>query len=125
MPTSSKKREAVVRNIAEVLWENPPAHSPGAISKMLVRPETAGSELMDFRISIYQPMSYVEPHTHKIQEQIYHILQGEGLMELDGEKRVVRPGDFIFIPPGVEHAIYNTGTIDITFFVITTPPEDK
>ncbi len=125
MPNASKKRHAVVRNTAEVLWENPPAHSPGAISKMLVRPETAGSKLVDFRISTYQPMAHVEPHTHKVQEQIYHILKGEGLMELDGERQVVRPGDFIFIPPGIEHAIYNTGSMDITFFVITTPPEDE
>ncbi|HKI97836.1 MAG TPA: cupin domain-containing protein [bacterium] len=125
MAPSSAGRKAVMRNIAEVLWENPPGHSPGAISKMLVRPETAGSERVDFRISTYQPMSHVEPHTHKIQEQIYHVLEGEGLMELDGERRVAQPGDFIFIPPGVEHAIYNTGCGDLTFFVITTPPDDK
>jgi mannose-6-phosphate isomerase-like protein (cupin superfamily) len=125
MSQSREGRKAVVRNTAEVLWENPPGHSPGAISKMLVRPETAGSRLVDFRISTYQPMSYVEPHAHKVQEQIYHVLDGEGLMELDGERRVVRCGDFIFIPPGVEHAIHNTGSTDLTFFVITTPPDDE
>ena len=125
-PAGSKgQRNAVVRHMAEVLWENPPAHSPGALSKMLVRPETAGSELIDFRISTYQPMSYVEPHAHKVQEQIYHVLSGEGLMELGSDRRVVRPGEFIFIPPGVRHAIYNTGQGDLTFFVITTPPEDE
>lgn len=125
MSKPAGKRTAVVRNIAEVLWENPPAHSPGAISKMLVRPETVGSEHMDFRISTYQPMSYVEPHAHKVQEQIYHVLEGEGLMELDGDRSVVRPGDYIFIPPGVSHAIYNTGRTDLTFFVITSPPNDE
>jgi mannose-6-phosphate isomerase-like protein (cupin superfamily) len=125
MATRSDGRKAVVRNMAEVLWENPPGHSPGAISKMLVRPETTASRLVDFRISTYQPMSYVETHAHKVQEQIYHVLEGEGLMELDGEKRVVRSGDFIFIPPGVAHAIHNTGRTDLTFFVVTTPPEDQ
>jgi mannose-6-phosphate isomerase-like protein (cupin superfamily) len=118
-------RKALVRNIAEVLWENPPGHTAGAISKMLVRPETAGSRLVDFRISTYQPMSCVEPHTHRVQEQIYHVVGGEGLMELDKERRVVRTGDCIFIPPGVEHAIYNTGLGDLTFYVVTTPPEDQ
>ena len=125
MAEHGKRRNAVVRNIAEVLWENPPGHSPGAISKMLVRPETVGSRLVDHRISTYQPMSYVEPHTHKVQEQIYHVLDGEGLMELNKERQVVGPGDVIFIPPGIEHAIYNTGTGDLTFLVITTPPDDK
>lgn len=124
MPNADGQK-AVIRNLAEVLWENPPGHSPGAISKMLVRPETTGSRKVDFRISVYQPMSYVEPHFHKIQEQIYHVLDGEGLMELDGERTVMGPGDFVFIPPGVVHAMYNTGTTDLTFFVITTPPNDE
>jgi mannose-6-phosphate isomerase-like protein (cupin superfamily) len=124
MSNTPESRSAVLRNMAEVLWENPPGHSPGAISKMLVRPETAGSRLVDFRISTYQPMSFVEPHTHRIQEQIYHVLEGEGLMELAGERTVMRSGDFVFVPPGVEHAIYNTGRADLTFFVVTSPPDD-
>ncbi len=118
-------RKAVIRHTAEVFWENPPGHSPGSYSKMLVRPENADTRLHDFRISSYQPMAHVEPHTHKVQEQIYHILEGEGLMELNGERHVVGPGNLIFIPPGIEHAIYNTGMVDLIFFVITTPPEDE
>jgi mannose-6-phosphate isomerase-like protein (cupin superfamily) len=121
----SDGREAIVRNMAEVMWENPPGHSPGAISKMLVRPETTSSRLVDFRISTYQPMSFVEPHLHKIQEQIYHVIEGEGLIELDGKRRVMRAGDYVFIPPGVVHAFYNTGNADLTFFVVTTPPDDE
>ena len=122
---STDGREAVLQNIAEVLWENPPGHSPGAISKMLVRPETAGSRLVDFRISTYQPMGFVAPHHHRVQEQIYHVVEGQGLIELDGERSVMGPGDVVFIPPGVEHAMYNTGTTDLIFFVVTTPPDDE
>ena len=92
---------------------------------MLVRPETMGSRRLDYRISCYQPKAYVEPHAHKVQEQVYHVLEGEGLMEIAGERRVVRRHDVIFLPPGVEHAIYNTGLVDLTFLVITAPPEDE
>lgn len=116
--------KAVIRPMAEVLWVNPPAHTAGANSKMLVRPENADTRLLDYRISNYQPMSYVEPHAHKVQEQIYHVLAGEGVMELDGDRRVVRKDDVIFIPPGVVHAIHNTGLGDLLFLVVTTPPED-
>jgi mannose-6-phosphate isomerase-like protein (cupin superfamily) len=45
-------------------------------------------------------------------------------MEIDGERQVVRKHDVIFLPPGVEHAIYNTGLGDLTFLVITSPPTD-
>jgi len=115
---------AVIRRGASVMWEEPPGHYD-AFSKMLVRPENSSAKLVDFRISSYQPKGFVAPHSHKIQEQIYHIQDGEGLMEVDGQRHVVTAQDTIHIPPGVEHAIYNTGLIDLTFYVITTPPEDE
>lgn len=123
-PTAASPRAAVIRPNGLVQWEAPPAHYHGALSKMLVRPETAGSRLVDYRISVYQPRGYVEPHRHRIQEQIYYILEGEAMMEIEGERSVVKPHDTIFLPPGVEHAIYNTGLTDLRFIVVTCPPED-
>ncbi|GIK88243.1 MAG: cupin domain-containing protein [Burkholderiales bacterium] len=122
--TDDAKRSALVRNIAEVPWQEFPGHFGGALSKPLVRPETAGSRLMDYRISTYQPMAYVALHTHVVQEQVYHVLEGEGLMEMDGRRQVVRRHDVIYIPPGVEHGISNTGLTDLTFVVVTTPIDD-
>jgi mannose-6-phosphate isomerase-like protein (cupin superfamily) len=118
-------RKGVIRTNATVMWEAPPEHYDGALSKMLVRPESCKSKLVDFRISVYQPKAYVASHSHKIQEQIYYILDGEGLMEIDGERTPVGPFTTIFLPPGVEHAIYNTGLTDLRFIVVTCPPEDE
>ena len=87
-------------------------------------PETAGSKHLDYRISMYQPMAYVELHSHEIQEQVYHVLEGEGLMQIDGKAHVVRKHDVIFLPPGIEHAIANTGLVDLVFLVITSPVTD-
>jgi len=122
---NKKSSAAVIRNIVETPWQQFPGHFGGALSKPLVRPETAGSRLVDYRISTYQPMAYVETHTHKVQEQIYHVLDGEGSMEIDGKKTIVRKHDVIFIPPGVSHSIRNEGLGDLTFIVVTTPVEDK
>ncbi|UCD68707.1 MAG: cupin domain-containing protein [Betaproteobacteria bacterium] len=122
--TEDKKPTAAIRAAAEVIWDEPPAHYGGAFSKMLVRPESCGSKSIDYRISVYQPRAYVAPHKHRIQEQVYHVLEGEGLMELDGKKQVVRKDDVIFIPPGIEHAIYNTGMTDIKFVVVTSPADE-
>ena len=117
--------KASIRNVVETPWQQFPGHYGGALSKALVRPETAGSRLVDYRISTYQPMAYVETHTHKVQEQIYHVLEGEGSMEIEGKKQIVRKHDVIFIPPGVSHSIVNNGITDLTFIVVTTPVEDK
>jgi mannose-6-phosphate isomerase-like protein (cupin superfamily) len=119
------KRTASIRNVVEVPWQQFPDHFGGALSKPLVRPETAGSRLIDYRISCYQPMAYVALHTHKVQEQVYHVIEGEGMMEMDGKRQVVRKHDVIYIPPGVKHAISNTGLGDLTFIVATTPVNDE
>ncbi|HTS92291.1 MAG TPA: cupin domain-containing protein [Stellaceae bacterium] len=119
------ERKWFIRNIAEVPWREFPDHHGGALSKPLVMPETAGSRHVDYRISMYQPMAYVKLHRHKVQEQIYHVLEGEGLMEIGGEKRVVRRHDFIYLPPGIDHSIANTGLVDLVFLVVTAPPTDE
>jgi quercetin dioxygenase-like cupin family protein len=73
---------------------------------------------------MYQPMAHVARHKHRVQEQIYHVLAGEGLMEIAGKSDVVRKHDFIFLPPGIEHAISNSGLVDPVFLVITSPVAD-
>ena len=112
---SDKKQLASIRNVVETPWQQYPGHFGGALSKPLVRPETTGS----------RPMAYVERHSHKPQEQIYHVLEGEGAMEIEGNKTIVRKQDVIFIPPGVFHSICNNGLTDLTFIVVTTPVEDQ
>ncbi len=118
-------RQASIKTIAETPWRQFPNHFGGALSKPLVMPETAGSRHLDYRISMYQPMAYVERHSHKVQEQVYHVLEGEGLMEIGNERRVVRKHDVIYLPPGVPHSISNTGLVDLVFIVATSPVSDE
>lgn len=118
------QREWFIRNIAQVPWRQFPNHFNGALSKPLVMPETAGAQQLDYRISAYQPMAYVAKHSHKVQEQVYHVLEGEGLMEIEDAEHVVRKHDVIFLPPGVPHSIANTGLTDLVFLVITSPVTD-
>ena len=121
----SAQYNSSIRNMAEEPWQQFPGHFGSALSKALVHPSTTGSRQLDYRISTYQPMAYVERHVHKVQEQVYHVLDGEGLMEIDGEKRVVRKNDIIFITPGTWHSIANTGLGDLAFIVVTTPLKDE
>jgi quercetin dioxygenase-like cupin family protein len=87
-------------------------------------PDTAGARYIDYRISMCQPMAYVAKHSHKVQEQVYHVLDAEGLMDIDGRSYVVRKHDVIFLPPGVEHSIANIGLLDLVFLVATSPVTD-
>jgi mannose-6-phosphate isomerase-like protein (cupin superfamily) len=42
-------------------------------------------------------------HYHKRMTEIYYVLEGEGQIELDGERHAVRPGDAILIKPLCRH----------------------
>lgn len=122
---ASKPRGAFVSQVAEIDWQQYPGHFGGALSKPLVRPETCGARRVDYRISCYQPMAYVQEHVHAVQEQVYHVLEGEGLLTLDGQRVLMRRHDYVFIPPGVRHAFTNNGTVPLVFLVVTTPVEDR
>jgi mannose-6-phosphate isomerase-like protein (cupin superfamily) len=125
MTTATQPLVAFVRNIAEIPWQEFPGHFGGALSKPLVRPETCGSRRIDHRISSYQPMAHVQEHVHLVQEQIYHVLEGEGMLTLDDRSLLMRRHDYVFVPPGVRHSFTNNGLVPLVFLVITTPVEDS
>ena len=120
-----KKKAAFVENMAKVAWQEFPGHFGGALSKALVGPDNADSKLLDFRISRYAPNAYVQEHTHKIQEQVYYVLEGEGILTLNKERHLMRPHDYVYVPPGVRHSFTNTGTGGLVFLVMTTPADDE
>jgi len=106
-----------------VPWDCPPGHH-GSFSKMLVSPENSETKDIDFRISIYHPQGYAEPHVHQVAENVYYIIKGTGLVELDGEEFVVEPNTVIYMPPGVKHGIWNTGFEDLVMIVLAVPARD-
>src|SRR5688500_3360832 len=55
------------------------------------------------------PGQRTSPHFHRVTEEIYYILEGQGEMRIGDEIRTVEPGDAIAIPPGQVHTILNTG----------------
>lgn len=61
-----------------------------------------------------------ERHFHKLSEEIYYLLAGSGVMEINGESRDVSPGDAILIPPGAWHQIYAVEPLQ--FLCCCAPP---
>lgn len=60
-----------------------------------------------------------ERHYHKLSEEIYFMLDGEAVMEIDGDVREVKPGDAVLIPAGAWHQI--TARTDIRFLCCCAP----
>ena len=115
----------LVEKMANMPWKEYPGHFGGALSKELAGPSTTGSSRVDFRISRYAPMAYVQEHVHKVQEQVYYVLEGEGILTLDDKKQLMRAHDYVYVPPGIRHSFTNTGTDGLVFLVVTTPADDE
>lgn len=62
-------------------------------------------------------------HNHE-QEEIYHILEGEGEMCVGEERQAVRAGHTVYIPPGAYHQLTNTGATPLRMIYCYAPPGD-
>ena len=63
---------------------------------------TAAQSLAEATLS---PGQSTERHYHRLSEEIYLLVEGGGLMEVDGEERHVAAGDAVLIPPGAWHTL--------------------
>jgi mannose-6-phosphate isomerase-like protein (cupin superfamily) len=53
--------------------------------------------------------------------EVYHIIEGEGVMRVGEETAEVRPGATVYIPPRAPQCIRNTGKTDLVFVCIVDP----
>jgi mannose-6-phosphate isomerase-like protein (cupin superfamily) len=69
-----------------------------------------------------EPDEATQRHYHRATEEIYFVLKGSGRMEVDGETRMVRPGDAVLIPAGAWHTLENNGTSELRILCCCAPP---
>lgn len=81
--------------------------------------ERAGGPLRFIDLSVLAPGSDIGWHTHTDDnEELYVVVEGSGLMSLDGEEFEVQPGDVILNRPGGSHGLKNTGKGELRIVVI-------
>ena len=57
-------------------------------------------------------------HTHKTHEELYIILKGEGMYQVDGEQIPVSEGSIVRVDPAGKRALKNTGSENLTMMCI-------
>src|SRR5271155_374317 len=60
-----------------------------------------------------EPGGAITEHVHPHQEERFTILEGEAHFTLDGDDRVVGPGETLVVPVGVRHSESNQGSVEI------------
>ncbi len=83
-----------------------------------------GAQLLGYSLSIVPPGKRVCPfHNHRINEEMFLILEGEGTLRFGDQEYPVRKHDIIACPPGdrsVAHQIVNTSGADLTYLCLST-----
>jgi mannose-6-phosphate isomerase-like protein (cupin superfamily) len=70
-------------------------------------------------LSVLAPGADIGRHTHaEDNEELYVVVEGQGLMSLDGREFEVRPGDVVMNRPGGTHGLKNVGQGELRIVVI-------
>jgi mannose-6-phosphate isomerase-like protein (cupin superfamily) len=111
----------IVRNLKqeEVLRRWYVAHGGGAATMLFDSSELQG--LLFFAYGVLKPGKSLEAHIDPY-EEIYYLLQGQGLMTVGDDQQPVSAGDAVWLPYGVPHSFLNNGNEDCVVLVAAAMP---
>lgn len=93
----------------------------GSTIRVLLDAQLGGAGEQSLAEATLAPGQSTQRHFHARSEEIYVVLAGRGEMELDGDRRLVGPGDAVLIPPGSRHRIEAVAESELRFLCCCAP----
>ena len=81
----------------------------------------ASGETLFAGLNSFEPGQEHAMHAHAGQDKLYIVLQGEATVQVGDSVEQLRQGDAAFAPSGVPHGIRNVGTVNASYFAVTSP----
>ncbi|MGY1750501.1 cupin domain-containing protein [Modestobacter sp. SYSU DS0511] len=107
--------EPLIRDSAEVeaeTWDDPVR---GKVSfRVLFSQDRTPTAALYTGLTELAPDGWLGLHRHSATE-VYHLVEGSGIVVLDGVEHPVTAGSAVFIPGDTEHGIRNTGPGPLRF----------
>ena len=72
-------------------------------------------------IECVRARAVAELHAHAEMDKVYHVLEGEGTLLLEGEELPLRQGDLAVAPSGVPHGIRASAGQRLLLLVVLAP----
>lgn len=69
----------------------------------------------------FPPGTFVPPHIHPTQDEFIYMFSGRFDLVLDGKDAVANAGDFIRMPMGIPHGIFNKSDAPVECFFWVSP----
>lgn len=96
--------------------EDVPAPAKGVKVRWLITEET-GAPNFAMRQFLVEPGGATPFHTHPWEHEAF-ILSGSGVVIGGDDKKLLKPGDVVFVPPDEEHQFMNTGDEELRFLCL-------
>ena len=106
-----------LKRIADIVEKPHPKFPNVFIKQIAVNSETDRLSANYVRII---PGAELIPHTHDVLE-IAHIIKGNGMFFINGERTEVFGGEVIIALPNIEHGLKNIGNSDMELYAVFSP----
>lgn len=93
-----------------------------AVAKEFMSPRVSGLKNLSIAEITIPPGVTVKKHYHLESEEVYHVVQGNGQMFLDGEIQPITADQSVAIKPGQWHSISNETDLPLVMIVTCSPP---
>jgi mannose-6-phosphate isomerase-like protein (cupin superfamily) len=89
---------------------------------MIGRPADLGGTTNHSFVHVVIPAGSASPaHYHKVSEETYYVLSGEGRLSVNGVDKIVKARDACLIMPGEVHQITNEANETLEFLTVSAP----
>ena len=107
---------------SEALSGELPVPGGRSMFRILLDEETVGARQFALLINEFDPGLTSTAHKHDAEEHAFYVISGAGVIDIEGEKIPLEPGDAVFVPPGKMHQITSTGDAPLKYMVLYAPP---
>jgi uncharacterized cupin superfamily protein len=83
-----------------------------------------GAQKLGYNVTVVPPGKRAFPmHSHRVNEEMFFVLEGEGELRIGEQRHAIRRGDVIACPPGgpeTAHQIINTSASELKYLAVST-----
>jgi mannose-6-phosphate isomerase-like protein (cupin superfamily) len=115
--TAGSPEGYILEHDADVAKTGPAPHNGPGRSTGYSFFEKATDFKQIFRKRVLHLGAAIGYHPQK-EDEVYYILSGEGVMQMNGKEFPVKPGDAILTRPGSSHGLKQTGKDDLTLIIV-------
>jgi quercetin dioxygenase-like cupin family protein len=118
---SGQRSDSYVENERDIAITEPGPHEGAGTTTAYPFFTDANDFDLVFRKRALHPGASIGGHVND-KDEIYYVLSGRGVLQLEGETRAVGPGDAVLTRNGHRHALSQVGDEDLVIFIVFRRP---